>query len=1721
MKKGRTRIVSGLLLVAFLLQSFAFGVSAMDNDSMSQLAVDDGTNTTVVDTVANIADTQGTEPTAVVEDETKRDEYTKHYRMSDGGFVAVTYNEPIHYEENNEWKEIDNTLAEQPLSITTHKSDNSAIHFSKNASAKNLVHLKSAKHEVSWSVYGVDTQDAVEKSASMIVLDRSTSGLKSASVTAKDKTGLHKPSVSKQLAEGTLKKHALQAKSKATIKTDENFKESVKGLTKQALKELPTKATSSLVYENALENVDLRYTVSPQKIKEDIVIKAPGTSASYGMDLNTDLNAVLNDDNSIDLNDRDGKTRFHILAPYMYDDKGTASDDIKVELTKTGTGYTMVLLPSTEWLESPDRVYPITIDPTIKDVAVNKTNSMIATYVYGKDNIEVDTNVDKSNDPLFVGELNGNIYRSYVQYQAMPYISGAIADAEFSLSRAGGTSKNVVLGLYRVKNKWSKTMTWTTQPKVEERGSLWWPDDNVDDKTITFSVRDDIKIWYDQSVWGKNKNYGFLIRTIYEENNIRYSFVPERTTLTITYYLETQQMIEGTYHIKAAYTGTYVTQSDDKITQNSLKKEESNQDWRLQCCGDGFYNIFLKSNSNMRLYTTFENGKEVVRVGNEFDFNYLQAKWMISVESGGTYSIVGAYSLSRTTVNALSVENGSYKEGANVLLSAFTGANNQKWELILTDRVPPAFAVTPLVPYDESLKDTISQGQQRWYSFTPSASGYYTFFSSGSGNISGELYSEYTVNVKGMKLLRSDSGSGENNNFLIKQYLQVNSKYYLIARGSGTYTVAVYPYSVQLRHYYDEAYIASNTNAANKIKEYRAWVHTMFKRGFDTDEQTGLRLLMYDDGVEKIEIKDVDIAKIHDKMEELNDQFKKQLTKKKYDPDIGILFTGYITANGQHSARRCLIGLGKEMYNYSKDVRHHATYLHELGHALGASPGDTCMADECIMTYKENDDRLPSRLRLVFRNMTDPDLNDLFCKDCRRQIWNNLELTNKIARSKGVGTSYDTDETPFNGDIATVEDLLNINNHLDKDFQLVNDIDLTGVEMTPIAHANLFTGTLNGNGYKIKNLTISNLEADNIGLFANFDGTIKNLTLENVHVSGRANTGALVGNAGKNGFISNCHVIGESNIAGHTYTGGLVGFNKAEIYDSSVEGTVWASGNFAGGLVGDNYNTIVNCHASAIMYANNYAGGLVGNNRREGYITNCFTTGDVYGINRTGGLVGNNDAYIDSSYSTGDVAGGFNVGGFVGYHEKGQIASCYSTGSVSVSYDYGGGFVGYVDYGEIRQCYALSSVSGEPTKYMGGFIGYGKTESARITNSFGCSSVQSGDNSAGFAGYMNGCIQNCYAVSDNETGFIKNGNAIVISCYFSNIYGGVDAKALAKTSAEMVKQETYADWDFSDVWMFEEESSYPALQGLAKPASLKNIGSTFTTDGIVYKVTSPVTVQVGNGVSAMSVGGVVEIPGIVSNGTNRYMVTNVGVHAFNGCSITSIVIPATVSRIENNAFQTCSSLTKVSFAADSKLQSIGNHAFNGCRNLTSITIPDGVTSLGNNAFQSCTSLTGIVFATDSKLQSIGNHSFNGCSSLTRVDIPDGVTTIGSNAFAGCTALTNVRFGTGSQLNNLSSYAFYNCVNLEQINIPDSVRTIGSYAFTFCKKLTCISIPSGVTALPAKVFYGCSSLTEVHIPESVASIATDTFVGCTAVKLYVVEGSYAYDYAVAHHIDYEL
>ena len=128
-----------------------------------------------------------------------------------------------------------------------------------------------------------------------------------------------------------------------------------------------------------------------------------------------------------------------------------------------------------------------------------------------------------------------------------------------------------------------------------------------------------------------------------------------------------------------------------------------------------------------------------------------------------------------------------------------------------------------------------------------------------------------------------------------------------------------------------------------------------------------------------------------------------------------------------------------------------------------------------------------------------------------------------------------------------------------------------------------------------------------------------------------------------------------------------------------------------------------------------------------------------------------------------------------------------------------------------------------------------------------------------------------------------------------------------------------------------------------------------------------------------------------------------------------------------------------------------SYAFSGYSSLTSIVIPDSVTSIGEDAFDGCTSLASITIP--DSVTSIGDRAFYNCTSLASITIPDGVTSIGSYAFYNCSSLTSITIPDG--VTSIGSYAFYCCSNLTSVTIPDSVTSIGSRAFYDCSSLTSV------------------------------------------------------------------
>ena len=81
-------------------------------------------------------------------------------------------------------------------------------------------------------------------------------------------------------------------------------------------------------------------------------------------------------------------------------------------------------------------------------------------------------------------------------------------------------------------------------------------------------------------------------------------------------------------------------------------------------------------------------------------------------------------------------------------------------------------------------------------------------------------------------------------------------------------------------------------------------------------------------------------------------------------------------------------------------------------------------------------------------------------------------------------------------------------------------------------------------------------------------------------------------------------------------------------------------------------------------------------------------------------------------------------------------------------------------------------------------------------------------------------------------------------------------------------------------------------------------------------------------------------------------------YAFRGCSeLTSLTLPAGITKIGYKAFEGCSGLTSLTLPAG--ITEIDDHAFEDCFGLTSLTLPASITSIGSYAFQSCRRLTSL------------------------------------------------------------------------------------------------------------------------------------------------------------------
>lgn len=191
----------------------------------------------------------------------------------------------------------------------------------------------------------------------------------------------------------------------------------------------------------------------------------------------------------------------------------------------------------------------------------------------------------------------------------------------------------------------------------------------------------------------------------------------------------------------------------------------------------------------------------------------------------------------------------------------------------------------------------------------------------------------------------------------------------------------------------------------------------------------------------------------------------------------------------------------------------------------------------------------------------------------------------------------------------------------------------------------------------------------------------------------------------------------------------------------------------------------------------------------------------------------------------------------------------------------------------------------------------------------------------------------------------------------------------------------------------------------------------------------------------------------------------------------------------NLAFTMCENLTGI-FIPEGVV-SIGVSAFSGC-NLTSIIIPGSVTSISRYAFFELTSLTRVII--QNGVTTIEDRAFEGCTSLTNIEIPNSISYIGEGVFAGCSNLTSIEIP--NSVTYIGGGAFNNCSNLTSIKLPNQITAIYGFTFSKCNRLTSLEIPDGVTIIEQQAIERCDNLRSLSIPDSVITIEAYALGRCT-------------------------
>ena len=306
----------------------------------------------------------------------------KHFLQENGNIIAKMYQEDIHFQKDNHYEEIDNTLMEEE-DYYYNKNNSYQVSFKKQC---NDYFFKTVKEN-----YYINMK--------------------------------------------------LNDSNSSQIELEDNH----------------SKLYQDIKYKNVLKGIDLEYHITPNGVKEDIVISKPSDLIEEIIfDIDTNLELELQNNRIIAFSNNN--TVFKMEEPYIIDFNGKKVHHVTYSFYKMNNIYKLTLMIDKKSLEKEEITYPIVIDPSI---VVDEKNNVYDTYIYSGD-----TNVNRNSQDILkagVEKVNGKevINRTLLKFDLPTIGTGSqVVGAELRLIGypvLNGSYESDIVAIHRVTSSWSET----------------------------------------------------------------------------------------------------------------------------------------------------------------------------------------------------------------------------------------------------------------------------------------------------------------------------------------------------------------------------------------------------------------------------------------------------------------------------------------------------------------------------------------------------------------------------------------------------------------------------------------------------------------------------------------------------------------------------------------------------------------------------------------------------------------------------------------------------------------------------------------------------------------------------------------------------------------------------------------------------------------------------------------------------------------------------------------------------------------------------------------------------------------------------------------------------------------------------------------------------------------------------------------------------------------